>query len=157
MNKKLITSLCVAALVLLLGLASCNDDTNCASFNTTEIQVGFINVLNGNSRNLTFREVNAHLGDGIQRQIYDSAGYSGLTLPLNIFADSSTFYFTRINVNNIDTLTIGYNVTTRLISPQCGTESVINGLEIRYSTFDSLTLASTELLTINDADIQIIE
>lgn len=157
MNKKLIISLFVTALLMLLGLSACNDDTNCASFNTTAIQVDFKNVNTGVTRNLIFREINAHLGEGLSQQLYDSGAYSALSLPLNPFADSSTFLFQRLNLSLIDTLTIGYDVNLKLISPQCGTEYVITGLEIRYHTFDSLTLASTELLTINEADIQIIE
>jgi len=154
MHLKQLRIVTVGLILMIIGLQACNDDTNCATFNTTEMQVSFINVNTGVERNLTFVSVTT-FGPGTEL-LQDTLIANGIALPLSPATDSSTFLFTRPN-RTVDTLTVGYNASTRLISPQCGTEAVINQLEVRFTTFDSVRISASELLTINDSNIQIVE
>ena len=141
-------------LLALIGLSACNNDTDCSSLNTTTLLVNFLDSASGEPLEV---EVDSIIAAGPGFNYLDSTiTQSYFTLSVNPLANSTTYYFVRPDEGR-DTLTIGYNAITRLISPQCGTEPVINQIAILYHSFDSARVISVELITINEFDIQIIE
>lgn len=154
MISKLFRFLIPGIILGLLALSACNDDTDCSSLNTTDLLVNFIDSASGEALEVAIDSI---IAVGPEINYLDSAvTQSNFTLTVNPLADSTSYYFIRSDASR-DTLTIGYNVVTRLISPGCGAEPVINQLVLLNHTFDSARVVSIELISINEVDVQIIE
>ena len=128
-------------LIFLPLLTSCLDEPDCVREASNIIKIGFKDITSGQPLNVEFNKVTVSGTDSI---FYTMITSSALMIPLNILENSSTIIFD--TGTRVDTLTLRYKTTTRLISPECGPETFITGITAEDHTLDSLRAINANLL-----------
>lgn len=77
-----------------------------------------------------------------------------VTVDVNPYSDTTTLIFSMESEAD-HVMTFAYNRITRLISPDCGTETLINGLQIVDSDFDSVRIINPILLESTAVNIEV--
>jgi hypothetical protein len=124
--------------VFALMAISCLDQPDCFSLNNNIVGIGFKKLSNKTSDTLTLRSVIAAGTDSI---FLTDMRITGKNLPLNIYGDSTTFYFE--GLDKVYDLTLKYSSKSQFVSEDCGGRFVITGLQAFSKTFDSVRVAAS--------------
>ncbi|UII21940.1 DUF6452 family protein [Fulvivirga ligni] len=136
MKYRLIYIVCACAALF----TACLDDADCNSEASTNVTIGFFNSENASD---TIR-VSSLRALGIEDTVFYAPDlYSSLTIPLRTDRDSSVFSF--ITTYGPSTLTFKYHVGTRLVSEDCGLETVISNLSVKSTGVDSVKVINNIL------------
>ena len=134
----------------LLWLNACLEEPDCVSSTTNFVNLKFYSMENNQPDTLTVTRVTIAGSDSI---LAADQNIIQLTLPLNPIASQSTFIFdTELGT---DTLTLTYKVSARLISEDCGVETIYSNLGYAKNDFDSIRFVNTILIENVKEDIQI--
>lgn len=125
-------------LTIIAFLAGC-DEPDCIRTGGVRIGLGFYDLQEGGSALIRINSLQVLGSDSI---LFDGVpDVSTLILPINPMSDTITVFFdTELGS---DTLIIGYQKTVRLISEDCGTEVIYNGINIIRSDFDSIRVINS--------------
>ena len=138
-------------MVLLLGLAACEDEPGCVTDNFEVVRLAFYKI-----DDTTARTQDDDINVGITLVGGNNPSGESLSgLPLNPTQDVSTFYISRNGI--IDTLVLRYQREQQLISPDCGpTQRFYNlSIDTMLTTVDSIRLIEPELSRLGGANLEI--
>lgn len=113
------------------------DDPDCIYQGGVRIKIGFYSDQNGKVQSVRINSLSIANSDSVL--IKTQTEVTSVILPLNPATESITAYFD--TEFGYDTLTIGYNRFTSLISEDCGVETRYGGLNIIRSDFDSVKVS----------------
>jgi hypothetical protein len=85
---------------------------------------------------------------------YADTSLSICYLPVNTDSGHTDFLFFNLD-GSIDTLSVGYDKTERLISKDCGFELQFKNIEIINTTYENAISLENELSRINEENIKI--
>ncbi|QSE97905.1 DUF6452 family protein [Fulvivirga lutea] len=129
-------------LLLISTLFSC-DEPDCILQGGSKMKIGFYSVIDGTAQPL---RINLLEVEGIDGSILENSNdTSDVVLPINPADSEIRLYFD--TEFGLDTLIVGYKKTARLISEDCGTEVVYNGIEVIRSDFDSVRVFNASMET----------
>lgn len=146
-------------------LTGCDPEESCVSFSTNEFDIAFVTLNEEEEevpQTVNFDLVRVLASDTIYFT-RNETGISALKLTLNPAADTTTFIFEEIIVDEeeeeieiIDTLQVAYRRNYRMISPECGIEVKYSDLSVVYHTFEEARGLITELSeTTKGPDVEI--
>ncbi len=142
-----------AFLFFLFAFVACEDNTDCSSSTRSEVKVRFRALTSPEPALLYDRiyaigaEENASTGATFYDNVYE--------LPVNPLSNSTTFIFEGED-NLRDTIEVSYDVQYRIISELCGVELIYKDLEIKYSSFDSITVVTPIMTRQTEVNFEII-
>ena len=143
-------------ILLLLGLAACENEESCVTSNSNLVQIAFYNIDDTTALNLDntfFSGVTGIFAENDQPIRPDSAGFF-TGLPLDPTDTTASFIFTFADGSQI-TIAFRYDREQSLISPECGPDQRYFNLDTISHTFDSLRIASREVGKFDGANIEI--
>ncbi|MEQ8926466.1 MAG: DUF6452 family protein [Fulvivirga sp.] len=119
------------------------DEPDCILQGGTSLRIGFYNVLDGSELPL---RINLLQVEGIDEILLeDTIDIEFVVFPIDPADNQITIYFD--TEFGTDTLTVNYKKTARLISEDCGTEVIYNGIEVVRSDFDSVRVFNASMET----------
>lgn len=122
-------------LIVLLLTATCLDEPDCFHLNNNIIGIAF-KKLEDSSVDTMFVTGLATLDPALR--FADDTSFSRLNLPLNYFANETTYLFG--TVDDIKVLRLGYVSQAQFVSEHCGEKFVLSNLHIVRHSFDSVRL-----------------
>lgn len=146
----------LSALIFLLGIAACDDTDDCTSSSRNAVILKAMTFNNAGAKiNDTERSFDILYAIGTADTLYlrkDTLQF--FTLPINPNFDTTAYYIKRIN--RVDTLVFSYRREQRYLSPNCGLEVLISGLEVKYNTMiDSLSVIVPRLSKTDTYNVEI--
>jgi hypothetical protein len=159
MRNRVLTRVMRRILVLatFMGFMACAPDEVCFTENGTQVKIDFKKVIYPNTDS-SFAERDTLIVFQIAAVDTDSIfmevdTISSVVLPVNTGADVTIFEFdTDLGVH---TMELQYQRTQRLISVDCGPEQIIEDLEAGETTFDSLEIIQTTLLSDPTTNVEV--
>jgi hypothetical protein len=124
--------------VFALMAISCLDQPDCFSLNNNIVGISFKKLSNKTADTIAVRTLSATGTDSI---FLTSVLMTGKNLPLNFYADSTTFYFE--GLDQVYDLTLKYSSKAQFVSEDCGERFVITDLKAFSNTFDSVRVAAS--------------
>lgn len=131
-------------LILWLLVAACLDEQDCLITSTNLVKFSFKNSKNA-AREIVFDEITV---SGLANKYYVAAKATSVQLPVTPAESEVTF--TLSFENRVETLTVGYDIATEIISKDCGAFTNYTNLGVNNTSFDSLRVVNNSL-TINAA------
>jgi hypothetical protein len=159
LNSRTLSSFPVLLLITLAWyMWSCRNDLDCTNTASNAARIVFIDTTNGEIASITFDSVLImNIADTI---LYDSLNISDtLQLPLDPFNDETMFlFYSKIgdSIPESDSLQLGYSITERLISEDCGAVQVFNNLDTIFHTFDSVYIENPNVRITNEINLRIV-
>lgn len=144
----------MAFFAIALLASACLDEPDCvASENTTTIRFSF-RKLTGGVDTISFEFVNIISGDQVfvTEPLED---ISTLDLTVNPTDTTTTFVFQQSGQVSANTLVLRYDPVARLISPECGVETLVQNLGIIEQDFDSISILKPDLEEFIETNVQI--
>ena len=142
-------------ILLLLGLAACENEESCVTSNSNLVKVNFYRIDDTTALNLDntfFRRVTGVFADNGQSTVVSDTIFEGLFLdPTDTTA---SFIFTFADGSQ-RTIAFRYDREQSLISPECGPDQQYFNLDTISHTFDSLRIANREVGKFDGANIEI--
>jgi uncharacterized protein DUF6452 len=124
-------------LIMSLGLIlSCGDIPTCVDTDTSLVKIKFVDNT-GTATNMFLTKLSA-IGNENGFPEYDNDTLSGLILPLNPGAVTTTFIFEQ--TTGTDTVGLSYTVVAKLISPECGLDAFFDKLDTTFTSFNKLEI-----------------
>ena len=125
--------------LIFIVCASC-DDTVCSDLGTTQVIIGFNDVISRTAKPIIIDYVTSPGTDSV---FLKADTISSCSLPVNTSADSSIYYFFR--PGRTDTMVVRYKRTYRMVSKECGFNVVYGNVNAGYSTFLEVISMNNEL------------
>lgn len=116
-------------------LLNCGDIPTCLPTESNLVKIAFLDEA-GKAKSITFTLSAIDNADGFLE--YTDTTLSNLIVPLNPGSNTTTFVIEQ--ANSTDTLGLTYDITARLISPECGLEIALSDLDTTFTTFDKLEI-----------------
>lgn len=122
-------------LVIILLTAGCLDEPDCFHLNNSWIGISFKKIENSTADTVAFTGYGT-----VEPPILFSLDttISKLVLPLNYFANETTFFFE--TPDSVQVLRLGYVSQAQFVSENCGEKFVLTGLKVLGHNFDSVRL-----------------
>ena len=129
-----------------LLLAACLENADCVRDGSTQINFTFNRLSNNELDTLTFSSIIASTkpNDTI-RSRNDTIKGETLTVQVDPNDTVISIAFTGPLGIEVDNVEIKYDITPRLISPDCGVEQLYTGLEVISNDFDSSAVVKSNL------------
>lgn len=131
-------------LVLWILVAACLDEQDCLITTTNLVKVSFKDSKNA-AREIVFDEITV---SGLDKKYYVAATVASVQLPVTPAESEVTLTFSF--ENRVETLTVGYDIASEIISKDCGAFTNYINLGVNNTSFDSLRVVNNSL-TINAA------
>lgn len=128
--------------IVLFCLFGCVDDELCVGTGTNFVQAQFRDFTTNELRTVTFTDITA---SGMPEEFpsYADSSLTSIAMSLDPNRSETTYYFT--TADRKDTLTLGYSVVPRMISPACGPEFTFRQLVLLNHTFDSVAVVESTI------------
>ena len=142
-------------ILLLLGLAACENEESCVTSNSNLVKVDFYRIDDTTALNLDntfFRRVTGVFADNGQSTVVSDTIFEGLFLDPTDTTASFIFTFADGSQRIIS---LRYDREQSLISPECGPDQRYFNLDTISYTFDSLRIANREVGKFDGANIEI--
>lgn len=139
--------------MLLLGavlLNACLDEPDCISKTTNFVNLKFYNLENNTADTITVNALNVL---GSDSTLVAEQDIVQVRLPLKPDQKQSTFIFD--SELGIDTLILSYQASARLVSEDCGIETVYANLDYIRNDFDSINVVNKVLIEDVTEDVKI--
>lgn len=131
-------------------ITGCLDDPDCNSKTTNFVNVKFYSSDNNRADTLNISSITAI---GTDSTFLEEAEVSSIRLPLRPDTVQTTFIFD--SELGMDTLILKYKVNTRLVSEDCGIETVFSELDYVRSDFGSIEIVNKILVEEVTEDVKI--
>ena len=141
----------VVLFCMFLTFISCQDEADCISVTTDFANVRFYSIETEEFDTVMFNSVQPVGSDSVL--LADTTLNGVILLPLNPNVTTTSFAFD--TEFGIDTLTLSYIVSTRIVSEDCGLEVLISGIETVRNDFDSIRIVNDVLNEDVNEDIRI--
>jgi Family of unknown function (DUF6452) len=140
-------------IVVTLLTVSCFDRGDCLYVNTTEVKVKVMDKVTRASAGTKVTFSSIHVPGVVI--LHENKELSFAYLLIDPGASETKFVFQY--PTRSDTLVLGYTSQARVLSPECGTATFFDGLEVKYSTFaaDNVVIKNPSLLTSVASNIEI--
>ncbi|MEM9858063.1 MAG: DUF6452 family protein [Bacteroidota bacterium] len=138
-------------IVILCVVMACQDEADCISSTTDFVNLRFYKVEDNETATIEFFSLKPLASDSTL--LSDTTINSVIRLPLDLNATSTSFVFD--TEFGRDTLILGYETSTRLISEECGIELLVFGLQSLRNDFDSIQVVNDILVEEINEDIRI--
>ena len=127
------------------------ETTDCITFSTNAFIIQFFEKESEQPEDIDFETIEALESSII---LYADTSMNVFYLPISTEKDLTTFFFRDSN-GRIDTLTVGYKKSEKLVSADCGFDLNFSDLQVIMTTFDSVVVSLNELSRLNEENIQI--
>ena len=127
------------------------DTTDCITFSTNAFIIQFFDKDSGQPESIDFQTIEAFESKIV---LYADTSLNTFYLPVNTAMGSTTFILKDAS-NQVDSLTVGYTKTEKLISEECGFELTFSNLLVLRTSYDSVVVSLNELSRLNEENIQI--
>ncbi len=128
----------------------CLTDPDCVTTTRNFVSVNFYNSETNERDTLFFTSVTAVGSDSL---LVNNEEIRSVLLPLDYRQPRTTYAFT--GNTGSDTLTLVYDLGTRLISEDCGLEFVFTGIDYTRNDFDSISIINNVPIDGSAEDIRI--
>ena len=122
-------------LIVLLLTATCLDEPDCFHLNNNYVGISFKKLEDSSTDTMVVTGL-ATLQPALR--FADDTSFSRVTLPLNYFADETTYLFG--TADGIKSLELTYVSQAQFVSENCGEKFVLSGMRVGRHSFDSVRL-----------------
>lgn len=129
-------------------MGSCLEEADCYQLSNNYIGISFKKIFDGKADTISFVGITAPSTDSI---FYPYTRASSIQLELNPYETSTDF--TLESTFGVNTLAIGYLPTIEFVSEDCGTRTILSGLNVNNYNYDSVRIVNA-LLT-NPAQLNV--
>ena len=139
----------VRFIVLIFLFSGCLNEPDCVPTNTNEVKIAF-KVNSKTPREITFDEITV---SGLNKKFYQGAKVSSVELEVSTTVTETvlTFKFE----NRTETMTLSYEMFSRVISPDCGAFLYHENLVVKETSFESESVIVVNNKLSTDATVNI--
>lgn len=146
--KKIITPIILLAAAAML--TACLDEPDCIRKTTNFVNLKFYDLDNNQPDTITIAALSVVGSDSI---LVSGQNVVSLRLPLRPDQNSTTFIFD--SELGEDTLVFTYKINARLVSEECGIETIYSNLAYAQNDFDSINVVNKILIEDITEDVKI--